>query len=120
MIIGEFTAGVRILLEKGLSRHHISEDQQLSKNTHKFLFVQKMEVARRRGQGEPPGAHTTPWRGPALGRAAWWCGCPGPPLPTPLHVYRLPENLRLRGGSQKDFAASAGQKTHREGKLFGR
>jgi hypothetical protein len=29
MIIGEFTAGVRILLEKGPSRHHIYEDQQL-------------------------------------------------------------------------------------------
>jgi hypothetical protein len=26
MIIGEFTAGVRILLEKGPSRHHIYED----------------------------------------------------------------------------------------------
>jgi hypothetical protein len=28
MIIGELTAGVRILLEKGQSRNHISEDQQ--------------------------------------------------------------------------------------------
>jgi hypothetical protein len=28
MIIGELAAGVRILLEKGLSRYHISEDQQ--------------------------------------------------------------------------------------------
>jgi hypothetical protein len=28
MIIGEFTAGVRILLEKGPSRYNISEDQQ--------------------------------------------------------------------------------------------
>jgi hypothetical protein len=28
MIIGELAAEVRILLEKGLSRHHISEDQQ--------------------------------------------------------------------------------------------
>jgi hypothetical protein len=27
MIIGELAAGVRILLEKGPSRHHISEDQ---------------------------------------------------------------------------------------------
>jgi hypothetical protein len=49
MIIGEFTAGVRILLEKGLSRHHISEDQQFLENTQKFLFGQKMEVAKRRG-----------------------------------------------------------------------
>jgi hypothetical protein len=28
MIIGELAAGVTILLEKGSSRHHISEDQQ--------------------------------------------------------------------------------------------
>jgi hypothetical protein len=28
MIIGELAAGIRILLEKGPSRHHISEDQQ--------------------------------------------------------------------------------------------
>jgi hypothetical protein len=28
MIIGELAAGVRILLEKGPSRHHISEEQQ--------------------------------------------------------------------------------------------
>jgi hypothetical protein len=38
MIIGEFTARVRILLEKGLSRYNISEDQQSQKNTQKFLF----------------------------------------------------------------------------------
>jgi hypothetical protein len=28
MIIEELAAGVRILLEKGPSKHHISEDQQ--------------------------------------------------------------------------------------------
>jgi hypothetical protein len=33
MIIGELTAGVRILLKKGLSRYNISEDQQFSENT---------------------------------------------------------------------------------------
>jgi hypothetical protein len=33
MIIGEHAAGVRILLEKGPSRHHISEDQQFHGNT---------------------------------------------------------------------------------------
>jgi hypothetical protein len=70
MIIGEFTVGVGILLEKGLSRHHISEDQQFLENTEKFLFGQKTKVARRRGRRELLGAHTTPWRGPALGRAA--------------------------------------------------
>jgi orotate phosphoribosyltransferase-like protein len=60
MIIGEFTARVRILLEKGLSRYNIYEDKKLSENTQKFLFGQKTEVARRRGRGEEPGAHTTP------------------------------------------------------------
>jgi hypothetical protein len=60
MIIGEFTARVRILLEKGPSRYNISEDQQFQENTQKFLFCQMMEVARRRGRGEQPGAHTTP------------------------------------------------------------
>jgi hypothetical protein len=33
MIIGQFAAGVRILLEKRPSRHHISEDQQFQENT---------------------------------------------------------------------------------------
>jgi hypothetical protein len=37
MIIGELAVGVRILLEKGPSRHHISEDQQLRRNTQKFI-----------------------------------------------------------------------------------
>jgi hypothetical protein len=49
MIIGELTAEVRILLEKGLSRYHISEYQQFQENTQKFLFCQMMEVATRRG-----------------------------------------------------------------------
>jgi hypothetical protein len=29
MIIGGFAAGVRILLEKGPSRHHVLEDQEI-------------------------------------------------------------------------------------------
>jgi hypothetical protein len=121
MIIGEFTAGVRILLEKGLSRYNISEDQHFQENTQKFIFCRNTEVTRRRGQSEPPGAHTTWWHGPALGRTACWCGHPGPALPSPPRVYHLPENLRLRGGgSQIDSAASAGQKKHRERKLSSR
>jgi hypothetical protein len=49
VIIGELTVGVRILLKKGLSRHHIYVDHQFQENTQKLLFCQKMEVARRRG-----------------------------------------------------------------------
>jgi hypothetical protein len=40
-------------------------------------------------------------------------------LPAPPRVYRLPKNLRP-GGSEKDSATSAGQKTYRERKLSGR
>jgi hypothetical protein len=47
MINGEPAAGVRILLEKGLSRHHIFEDQQFQENTHKFIYYQNMKVAKR-------------------------------------------------------------------------
>jgi hypothetical protein len=52
MIIGELAVRVRILLEKGPSRHHISEDQQFQANTQKFIYYQKTKVARRRGQKE--------------------------------------------------------------------
>jgi hypothetical protein len=69
MIIGEHAVGVRILLEKGRSRHHISEDQQFQGNTKKFIYYQKTKVARRREQKEQQGAHTTKWRGPTPGRA---------------------------------------------------
>jgi hypothetical protein len=69
MIIGEHVAGVRILLEKGPSRHHISEDQKFQENKQKFIFYQKTKVARRREREEQRGAHTTRWRGPAPGRA---------------------------------------------------
>jgi hypothetical protein len=69
MIIGELAAGVRILLEKCPSRHHISEDQQFQEYTQKFIFHLKTKLARRRERGEQPGAHTTRWRGPGHGRA---------------------------------------------------
>jgi hypothetical protein len=69
MIIGELAAGVRILLEKGPSRHHISEDQQFQENIQKFIYYQKTKVARRGERKEQQGAHTTRWRGLAPGRA---------------------------------------------------
>jgi hypothetical protein len=73
-----------------------------------------------RGRGEPPGAHTTWWRGLALGHAILWCDHPGQPLLAPPRVYRLPEKLRPKGGSEIDFAASAGRKRHTERKLSDR
>jgi hypothetical protein len=41
MIIGGFTAGVRILLEKGLSRHHILEDQEILKKIPENYILSK-------------------------------------------------------------------------------
>jgi hypothetical protein len=70
MIIGELAAGVRILLEKGPSRHHISEDQQFQRNIQKFIYYQKTKVARRSKREEQQRGHTTRWRRPTPGRAA--------------------------------------------------
>jgi hypothetical protein len=70
MIIRELAAGVRILLEKGPLRHHISEDPQFQGNTQKFIYYQKTKVARRRKREEQQGGHTTRWRGSTPGRAA--------------------------------------------------
>jgi hypothetical protein len=72
MIIGGFAAGVRILLEKGPSRHHILEDQEILEKYQEIIFYQKTEVARRRRREGPQGSLTTRGRGPAPGRVALW------------------------------------------------
>jgi hypothetical protein len=69
IIIAELAAGVRILLEKGPSRHHISEDKKFQENTQKFIYYQKTKVAKRGERKEQQGAHTNRWRGPAPGHA---------------------------------------------------
>jgi hypothetical protein len=38
MIVGGFAVGVRILLEKGPSRHHISADQEILEKYQKIIF----------------------------------------------------------------------------------
>jgi hypothetical protein len=43
MIIGGFAARVRILLEKGPSRHHILEDQEILENTRKLYFTRRLK-----------------------------------------------------------------------------
>jgi hypothetical protein len=53
MIIGGFAAGVRILLEKGPSRHHISEDLEIPEKYQEIIFYEKTEVARRRRREGP-------------------------------------------------------------------
>jgi hypothetical protein len=72
MIIRGFAAGVRILLEKGPSRHHISEDQKIPKKYQKIIFYQKTEEAGRRRREEQQGRLTTRGRGPTPGRAGLW------------------------------------------------
>jgi hypothetical protein len=92
MIIGELAAGVRILLEKGPSRHHISEDQQFQGNTQKFIYYQKMKVARRGKRKEQQGGphHLVAWVNP-------WPRHPGvsPPWPTsaitPSRIFSPPK-----------------------------
>jgi hypothetical protein len=58
MIIGGFAAEVRILLEKGPSRHHVLEDQEIPEKYQKIMFRQKTEEARRRRREEPQGGLT--------------------------------------------------------------
>jgi hypothetical protein len=72
MIIGGFAAGVRIMLEKGPSRHHVSEDREILEKYHEIIFCQKTEEAGRRRREEPQGGLTTRGRGPTPGRAGLW------------------------------------------------
>jgi hypothetical protein len=48
MTIGGFAAGVRILLEKGPSRHYILKIRKIPKKYQEIIFYQKTEEARRR------------------------------------------------------------------------
>jgi hypothetical protein len=72
MIIGGFAAGVRILLEKGPSRHHISKDREIPEKYQKIIFYQKTKEAGRRRREEQQGRLTTRGCGPTPGRAGLW------------------------------------------------
>jgi hypothetical protein len=72
MIIGGFAVGVRILLEKGPSRHHILKIRKFLEKYQKIIFYQKTEEARSRKREGPQGSLTTRGRGPAPGRAHLW------------------------------------------------
>jgi hypothetical protein len=72
MIFGGLAARVRILLEKGPSRHHVLKDQEIPEKYQKIIFRQKTEEARRRTREEQQGGLTTRWRGPIPGRATLW------------------------------------------------
>jgi hypothetical protein len=72
MIIRGFAVGVRILLEKGPSRHHVLKIRKIPEKYHKIIFYQKTEEAERRRREEQQGRLTTRGRGPTLGRAGLW------------------------------------------------
>jgi hypothetical protein len=59
IIIGGFAAGVRILLEKGPSRHHVSEDQEIPKNTRKLYLARRLKKPEGGGKrSHRAGSHT--------------------------------------------------------------
>jgi hypothetical protein len=72
MIIVGFATRVRILLEKGPSRHHILKIRKIPEKYQKIIFSQKTEEARRRRREGPHGSLTTRGHSPAPGRAHLW------------------------------------------------
>jgi hypothetical protein len=70
MIFEGFAARVRILLEKGPSRHHVLEDQEILEKYQEIIFRRKTEEARRKKREEKRGGLTTRGRGPTPGCAA--------------------------------------------------
>jgi hypothetical protein len=118
MIIGGFAAGVRILLEKGPSRHHVLEDQEIPEKYKKIIFRQKTEETRRRRQEEPQGGLTHKGRGPTPGRAGYGEATLAHYCHRSFMYIVVPENLS-EGGSEIDTAASAGRKTPDEGMTNG-
>jgi hypothetical protein len=71
-IIGGFAAEVRILLEKGPSRHHILKIRKIPEKYQKIIFYQNTDEARRRRREEPQGSLTTRGCGLDPGRAHLW------------------------------------------------
>jgi hypothetical protein len=59
MIIGGVAAGVRILLEKGPSRDHISKIRKILEKYPEIIFSEKTQEARR-GSREDPGGPDDP------------------------------------------------------------
>jgi hypothetical protein len=59
MIIRGFAAGVRILLEKGPPRHHISEDQEIPEKYQEIMFSRRLKKLEGGGErSHRAGSHT--------------------------------------------------------------
>jgi hypothetical protein len=117
MFFRGFAASVRILLEKGPSRHHISNDQEIPEKYQEIIFYQKTEEGERSNRvGSPLGGAGPPLAAPACGDSTLAHFCH-----RPFTHFIVPENLSEGGeGSEIDTAASAGQKTPEREKLSGR
>jgi hypothetical protein len=100
MIIGGFATGVRILLEKGPSRQHVSEDQEISEKYQKIIFRQKTEEARRRRQEEPQGGSPTGGASPPLAASAYGEATLAHYCHRPFAYIIVPKNLS-EGGAQR-------------------
>jgi hypothetical protein len=120
MIIGGIAAGVRILLEKGPSRYHVSKDQEIPENTRKLRFTKILKKPEGGGErshrvGSPTGGAGPPLATPAYGEATLAHFCHHP-----FTYIVVPENLSEGGGSEIDTAASAGWKIPEREKPSGR
>jgi hypothetical protein len=99
LIIGGFAAGVRILLEKGPSRHHILKISKILKKYQKIIFIRrlkKLEGGSDRGHraASPLGGAAQPLAAPTCGESplAHFCH-------RPFAYLIVPKNLsqgRLR------------------------
>jgi hypothetical protein len=120
MIIGELAVGVRILLEKGPSRHHISEDQQFQENTQSSYFIRRRKWSA--GESERSSQGPTPPGGAGQPQAASPSG-----VATLAHFYQcpfayivVPENLRQRGIRDRLCRLCGAENTERESSPIGR
>jgi hypothetical protein len=120
MIIGGFAAGVRILLEKGPSRHHISKIRKIPENIRKLYFARRLKKPEGGGErghraASPPGGVAQPLAAPPYGES---------PLAhhghRPFAYFIVPENLSEGRSSEIDTAASTGRKTPEREKLSDR
>jgi hypothetical protein len=99
MIIGGFAAGVRILLENGPSRHHISEDQEIPEKYQKLYFTRRLKKPKGEGErtnraGSPLGGTGPPLAALACGEATLAHFCHRPLMST--HFYSCRHLLGLQ------------------------
>jgi hypothetical protein len=102
MIIGGFAAGVRILLEKGPSRHHILEDQEIpekfQKNTRKLYFAGRLRKPEGGGERSYRAGTHTGGAGPPLAAPACCVAALAHFCHHPFAYFIVPENLSQREG----------------------